>query len=324
MEAAAGLDARYRITSNLTLTATANPDFGQVEVDPAVINLTAFETRFEERRPFFVEGASSFRFGGTVGGPSAAAASVLYTRRIGRAPQLGVGTTDTDMPVTATIIGAGKVAGKTAERMVGRRAERAHRRRARTVPGFARLDPARVGRAAHELLRQPREPRAPARPDPNRRHRHDDQPRADERRAGGRAARRARTAAAWTSCTSGRTAAGTSADFSSAAASPAARRRCSPTQRSSTRYYQRPDATHVRDRSDRDVHERRGRVGPDAKGRGPALDDRQLDAVRVARVRDQRHRVSAAIRSARLRPRHDVQPAHARQASGATGARPTT
>ena len=86
MDAAAGLDARYRITSNLTLTATANPDFGQVEVDPAVINLTAFETRFEERRPFFVEGASSFRFGGTVGGPSAAAASVLYSRRIGRAP----------------------------------------------------------------------------------------------------------------------------------------------------------------------------------------------------------------------------------------------
>ena len=114
MDAAAGLDARYRITSNITLTATANPDFGQVEVDPAVINLTAFETRFEERRPFFVEGASSFRFGGTVGGPSAAAASVLYTRRIGRAPQLGVGTSNADIPSTATILGAAKVAGKTA------------------------------------------------------------------------------------------------------------------------------------------------------------------------------------------------------------------
>ena len=66
-----GLDARYRVTSNLTLAATANPDFGQVEVDPAVINLTAFETRYQERRPFFVEGATSFRFGGAVGGPSA-------------------------------------------------------------------------------------------------------------------------------------------------------------------------------------------------------------------------------------------------------------
>jgi hypothetical protein len=110
----AGLDARYRLTSNLTLTATANPDFGQVEVDPAVINLTAFETRFEERRPFFVEGASSFRFGGSVGGPSAAAASVLYSRRLGRAPQLGVGTDQVDAPDTATILGAVKLAGKTA------------------------------------------------------------------------------------------------------------------------------------------------------------------------------------------------------------------
>ena len=112
VDGAAGLDARYRITSNLTLTATANPDFGQVEVDPAVINLTAFETRFEERRPFFVEGASSFRFGGTVGGPSAAAASILYSRRIGRAPQLSAGP-NADMPSTATILGAVKVAGKT-------------------------------------------------------------------------------------------------------------------------------------------------------------------------------------------------------------------
>src|SRR5262249_36592476 len=61
-DARGGLDARYAITSNLTLIASVNPDFGQVEVDPAVINLTAFETRFEERRPFFVEGAGSFSF----------------------------------------------------------------------------------------------------------------------------------------------------------------------------------------------------------------------------------------------------------------------
>ncbi len=49
-----GVDLKYRLGPNLTLDATANPDFGQVEVDPAVINLTAFETRFQERRPFFV------------------------------------------------------------------------------------------------------------------------------------------------------------------------------------------------------------------------------------------------------------------------------
>ena len=59
----AGMDLKYRLTSNLTLDATINLDFGQVEVGPAVINLTAFETRFEERRPFFIEGAEIFEFG---------------------------------------------------------------------------------------------------------------------------------------------------------------------------------------------------------------------------------------------------------------------
>ena len=51
------------MTTNLTLTGTANPDFGQVEVDPAVVNLSQFETFFPEKRSFFVEGASNFRFG---------------------------------------------------------------------------------------------------------------------------------------------------------------------------------------------------------------------------------------------------------------------
>ncbi|MBI4540810.1 MAG: carbohydrate binding family 9 domain-containing protein, partial [Gemmatimonadetes bacterium] len=64
----AGVDLAYRASSNVTVNATLNPDFGQVEVDPAVINLTAFETRFEERRPFFVEGAELFRFGTAGGG----------------------------------------------------------------------------------------------------------------------------------------------------------------------------------------------------------------------------------------------------------------
>jgi hypothetical protein len=113
MDANGGLDARYRITSNLTLAATANPDFGQVEVDPAVINLTAFETRYDEKRPFFVEGANSFRFGGTVGGPSATAASLFYSRRLGRSPQIALAGRDTDAPDTATILGAAKLSGKT-------------------------------------------------------------------------------------------------------------------------------------------------------------------------------------------------------------------
>ena len=113
LHAQAGVDARYAITSNLTLTTTVNPDFGQVEVDPAVINLTAFETRFEERRPFFVEGATSFRFAGALGGPSALAQNMFYSRRIGRAPQLGLDG-PSDVPDTARILGAAKITGKTA------------------------------------------------------------------------------------------------------------------------------------------------------------------------------------------------------------------
>ena len=59
----AGVDLKYLLTSNLTLDATINPDFGQVEVDPATINLSAFETFYEEKRPFFVAGSSAFDFG---------------------------------------------------------------------------------------------------------------------------------------------------------------------------------------------------------------------------------------------------------------------
>ena len=83
--AEAGADFKYRLTSNLTVDATVNPDFGQVELDPSVINLTAFETRYQERRPFFVKGADVFRFGG--GRPRGrrhsrrASAAVLSTHR---------------------------------------------------------------------------------------------------------------------------------------------------------------------------------------------------------------------------------------------------
>ena len=115
-----GLDLKYRLTSNLTLDGTINPDFGQVEVDPAVINLTAFETRYEERRPFFVEGAEIFDFGGGSsggrGGPSRQTPQVLYSRRIGRAPQGSVPSEAAYdlMPGVTTILGAAKLSGKTA------------------------------------------------------------------------------------------------------------------------------------------------------------------------------------------------------------------
>ena len=113
-----GLDAKWGFTSNMTLDATVNPDFGQVEVDPAVVNLTVFETYFEERRPFFIEGADAFdRFGrqGASGlmGFNRTNPSLFYSRRIGRTPQGIAGGDYVDRPTSTTIIGAGKVTGKT-------------------------------------------------------------------------------------------------------------------------------------------------------------------------------------------------------------------
>ena len=112
--AAAGVDLKYKLSSKLTLDATINPDFGQVEVDPAVVNLSDVETFYEERRPFFVEGAQIFRFGSAAIGPSAAASNVFYSRRIGRAPQLGGLVPESDVPTAANILGAAKVSGRTA------------------------------------------------------------------------------------------------------------------------------------------------------------------------------------------------------------------
>src|SRR5256884_4041911 len=117
-----GVDARVLLTSNLTLNATVNPDFGQVEVDPAVVNLSAFETFFEERRPFFVEGAGYFGLGGfnCYFCSNVSSLSMLNTRRIGRAPQISPWRSDLAVPVefadppqNSAIIGAGKLTGRT-------------------------------------------------------------------------------------------------------------------------------------------------------------------------------------------------------------------
>lgn len=116
----AGLDLRHRVTSNLTLNATFNPDFGQVEVDPAVLNLSAFETFFPEKRPFFVEGAQVFNFGGfnCQFCSNVESMSAFYSRRVGRAPtgaDLATGNYEfADVPDATTIIGAGKLTGRTA------------------------------------------------------------------------------------------------------------------------------------------------------------------------------------------------------------------
>jgi hypothetical protein len=112
--AGAGVDVKYRLASNLTLAATINPDFGQVEADPATINLTAFETFYEERRPFFIEGADIFTFGGD-------GTQLFYSRRIGEPPAGSVPSDALydDTPEQSTILGAGKLTGKLGAWSVG-------------------------------------------------------------------------------------------------------------------------------------------------------------------------------------------------------------
>jgi hypothetical protein len=120
-DVAIGLDAKYAVTPGLTLTAAVNPDFGQVEADPAVVNLSAFETFFNERRPFFVEGSGNFNFDADCwDGPC----SLFYTRRVGRAPHgtdnLPSGdTVHTDYPPQSTILGAAKLSGRVGKFSVG-------------------------------------------------------------------------------------------------------------------------------------------------------------------------------------------------------------
>jgi len=115
----AGADVKYGLPGGLTLTATVNPDFGQVEVDPAVVNLSAYETFFPEKRPFFVEGANIFNIGNISGGPSYGNQQIFYSRRIGRPPQRFVNGRFVDAPDATTIIGAGKVTGKVGAWTVG-------------------------------------------------------------------------------------------------------------------------------------------------------------------------------------------------------------
>src|SRR2546423_855091 len=107
---AVGGDLKYGVTSNLTLDATVNPDFGQVEADPAQLNLTAFETFLAERRPFFLEGTGILAFGGGDG------TRMFYSRRIGRAPQLSglVSDPNADIPAATPILGASKLTGRLA------------------------------------------------------------------------------------------------------------------------------------------------------------------------------------------------------------------
>jgi hypothetical protein len=120
-----GGDLKLGIGSNLTLDATVNPDFGQVEVDPAVVNLSDVETFFEERRPFFVEGANIFNYGEggakDFWGFNWVNPNFLYSRRIGRAPQAEL-PDDYDyssVPSGSNIVGAAKLSGKVGSWSLG-------------------------------------------------------------------------------------------------------------------------------------------------------------------------------------------------------------
>jgi len=158
-EAALGLDLKYSLTTGLTLTGTVNPDFGQVEADPAVVNLSAFETFFSERRPFFIEGSGNFNFPFDNG-------QLFYSRRIGRAPQ---GTADlpsgdgiySSAPSQTAILGAGKVSGRIGSFSIGALHAVTRQERATVLDGASREDRAvepltnySVGRLRREFANQ--------------------------------------------------------------------------------------------------------------------------------------------------------------------------
>lgn len=97
----AGADVKVGLGQSLTLDATINPDFGQVEADPAVVNLTAFEIGFDERRPFFLEGSN------LIGGRN-----TFYSRRIGAAPPGSADAPFSEEAGNSTILGAAKITGR--------------------------------------------------------------------------------------------------------------------------------------------------------------------------------------------------------------------
>jgi hypothetical protein len=136
----AGGDVKYRIAPNLTLDATINPDFGQVESDPAVLNLSAYESFFDERRPFFVAGRGLFDFSVNCSQVNCSGESLYYTRRIGRTPQLAGIYGDTVPVNPTTIIGATKLIGRLPSGLTVGLTDAVTQRE--TSPGDTTYDPA--------------------------------------------------------------------------------------------------------------------------------------------------------------------------------------
>jgi Domain of unknown function (DUF5916)/Carbohydrate family 9 binding domain-like len=111
-----GIDAKIGITNNMTMDLTINPDFGQVESDPSVVNLSAYETFLSEKRPFFIEGNNITNFGIGIGDGGVGNDNLFYSRRIGRRPQGYPDLKDgwyADVPTSTNILGATKLTGKT-------------------------------------------------------------------------------------------------------------------------------------------------------------------------------------------------------------------
>ncbi|WP_340112365.1 DUF5916 domain-containing protein [Maribellus mangrovi] len=114
----AGLDAKIGLTNNMTMDLTVNPDFGQVEADPSEVNLSTYETFFEEKRPFFIEGKNILSYSLSFGDGDLAANNLFYSRRIGRRPHYWPDYDDDeylDQPDFTRIIGAAKISGKTSD-----------------------------------------------------------------------------------------------------------------------------------------------------------------------------------------------------------------
>ncbi len=113
-----GADVDYQLGPSLSLSATVNPDFGQVEVDPAVVNLSAFETFYPEKRPFFVEGSDLFSFGGfsCFFCSNVSSLDLFHSRRIGRSPRGASLAEDAgqyaSVPENTSILGAVKLTGR--------------------------------------------------------------------------------------------------------------------------------------------------------------------------------------------------------------------
>ncbi|MBM4130580.1 carbohydrate binding family 9 domain-containing protein [bacterium] len=115
-----GLDAKLGLGNDFSLDLTVNPDFGQVEADPSQVNLSAFETFFQEKRPFFIEGADvlNLPLAPAMAGGHFARDRLFYSRRLGHSPSWRPRTAAGEfarVPDQTSIAAAAKLAGKTAD-----------------------------------------------------------------------------------------------------------------------------------------------------------------------------------------------------------------